>query len=53
MKLTTHLRLEPKLRMRGVIPPFPQYVFMTCLIKQRILFMAWDLIKHGATLPVF
>jgi hypothetical protein len=28
MKLTTHLHLVPKSRMRGAIPPLPQYAFM-------------------------
>jgi len=28
--LTTHLDLEPGLRMGGVTPPLPLYVFMTC-----------------------
>jgi hypothetical protein len=27
VKLTTHLHLMPRLRMRGTIPPLPQYVF--------------------------
>jgi hypothetical protein len=35
VKLTTHLHLVPRSRMRGVIPPLPQYVFM-----------AWCLVKH-------
>lgn len=33
MKLTTHLYLEPKLRMSGGIPSLPLYVFMTWLQK--------------------
>jgi hypothetical protein len=28
VKLTTHLHIMPRLRMRGAIPPLPQYVFM-------------------------
>jgi hypothetical protein len=28
MKLTIHLHLVPRLRMRGAIPPLPQYAFM-------------------------
>jgi len=28
VKLTIHLHLVPKSRMRGAIPPLPQYVFM-------------------------
>jgi len=28
VKLTTHLHLEPKLKMRGATLPLPQYVFM-------------------------
>jgi hypothetical protein len=36
MKLTTHLHLVPRSRMRGSIPPLPQYVFMEwCLVKHR------------------
>jgi hypothetical protein len=35
VKLTTHLHLVPRSRMRGAIPPFLQYVFM-----------AWYLVKH-------
>jgi len=37
MKLTTHLHLVPRLRMRGALHPLLQYVFMArCLIKQEI-----------------
>jgi hypothetical protein len=37
MKLTTHLHLIPRLRMRGAIPPLLQHVFMAlCLIKRQI-----------------
>jgi len=33
VKLTTHLLIVPRLRMRGAIPPLPQYVFMAwCLV---------------------
>jgi hypothetical protein len=36
MKLTTHLHLLPRSRMREAIPLLPQYVFMTwCLVKHR------------------
>jgi hypothetical protein len=36
VKLSTHLDLMPRLRMRGAIPPLPQYVFMAwCLVKHR------------------
>jgi hypothetical protein len=35
VKLTTHLHLVPRSRMRGTIPPLPQYVFM-----------AWRLVQH-------
>jgi hypothetical protein len=36
VKLTTHLHLVPKSRMRGAIHPLPQYVFMVwCLVKHR------------------
>jgi len=35
VKLTTHLHLVPKLRMRGGLCPLLQYVYMVwCLIKQ-------------------
>jgi hypothetical protein len=34
VKLTTHLLLMLKLRMRGAIPPLLQYFIATCLIKQ-------------------
>jgi hypothetical protein len=35
-KLTTHLHLVPRSRMRGATPPLPQYVFMAwCLVKHR------------------
>jgi hypothetical protein len=35
VKLTTHLPLVPRLRMRELYPPLPQYVFVAlCLIKQ-------------------
>jgi hypothetical protein len=34
VKLTTHLHLVPRSRMRGAIPPFPQYAFMAwCSVK--------------------
>jgi hypothetical protein len=34
VKLTTHLHLVPRSRMRGAIPPFPQYAFMAwCWVK--------------------
>jgi hypothetical protein len=36
VKLTTHLHVMPRSRMRGAIPPLPQYVFM-----------AWCLVKHS------
>jgi hypothetical protein len=37
VKLTTHLHLVPRLRMRGTITPFSQYVLVAWyLIKQRI-----------------
>jgi hypothetical protein len=36
VKLTTHLHLVPRSRMRGGIPPLPRYVFMAwCLVKHR------------------
>jgi hypothetical protein len=37
MKLTTHIHLVLKLRMRGAIPLLPLYIFMAwCLVKFRI-----------------
>jgi hypothetical protein len=37
VKLTTHLHLVPRLRMREAIPPLPSYVFVArCLNKQRL-----------------
>jgi hypothetical protein len=39
--VTIHLHLVIRLRMRGAIPPFPQYELMAwCLINQKILFHA-------------
>jgi hypothetical protein len=36
VKRNIHLNLQPRFRMRGAIPPLPQYVFMAwCLIKHR------------------
>jgi hypothetical protein len=36
VKLTTHLHLVPRSRMRGAIPPLPQYAFMArCFVKHR------------------
>jgi hypothetical protein len=36
VKLTTHLHLVPRLRMRGAVPPLFLYVFMVCcLVKHR------------------
>jgi hypothetical protein len=35
VKLTTHLHLVPRSRMRGAIPPLPQYAFMAwCSVKK-------------------
>jgi len=38
VKLTVHIHLLPRLRLRGTIPPFPQHVFM-----------AWRLVKPRDT----
>jgi hypothetical protein len=36
VKLTTHLHIVPRSRMREAIPPLPQYVSMAwCLVKHR------------------
>jgi len=36
MKLTTHIHLVPGSRMRGAIPPLPQYAFMAwCSVKKK------------------
>jgi len=36
VKLTTHFHLVPRSRMRGAIPPLPQYVFMVwCSVKKK------------------
>jgi hypothetical protein len=36
VKLTTHLHLVPSSRMRGAIPPLPQYIFMLwCLVTHK------------------
>jgi hypothetical protein len=36
VKLPTHLHLVPRSRMRGAIPPLPQYAFMVwCLVKHK------------------
>jgi hypothetical protein len=36
VKLTTHIHLVLEWRMRGAIPPLPQYIFMEwCLVKHR------------------
>jgi hypothetical protein len=36
VKLTTHFHLVPRSRMRGDIPPVPQYVFLAwCLVQHR------------------
>jgi len=43
VKLTTHLHLRPRSRMRGAIHPLPRYAFM-----------AWCLVKStGTTLPFY
>jgi len=35
VKLTTHLHLVPGSRMRGAVPSFPQYAFVTwCWVKK-------------------
>jgi hypothetical protein len=47
MKLTTHLHLVPRSGKRGAVPALSQYVSMAwCLIKQRIVFVAWYLFKY-------
>jgi hypothetical protein len=47
VKLTTHLHLEPRSRMRGAIPPLPQNVFMAwCLVKHRDNFTILLLLAH-------
>jgi hypothetical protein len=46
VKLTTHLHLVPRFKMRGAIPPFLQYVFMACCLIKRYIFIAWCLVKH-------
>jgi hypothetical protein len=38
VNLTTRLHLVPRLRMRGAVPPLPQYVFMEWCLKQEIRF---------------
>jgi len=39
VNLTTHLRLVRRSRIRGVIPPLPQYVLMAlCLVKHKPYF---------------
>jgi hypothetical protein len=36
VRLTTHLHLVPRSRMRGAIPPIPRYVFMVwCSVKKK------------------
>jgi hypothetical protein len=40
VKLTAHLHLVPRLRMRGAIPALPQFVFM-----------AWRLVKRRDNSP--
>jgi hypothetical protein len=36
VRLTTHLHLVPRLRIRGAIPPLTQYVSLAwCLVKHR------------------
>jgi len=42
VKLTTHLHLVPRSRLRVNVPPLPQYVFMV-----------WYLIKHRENLTFF
>jgi hypothetical protein len=38
VKLTTHLHLVQRSRMRGAKPPLPQYIFMAwCIVKHRII----------------
>jgi hypothetical protein len=36
---TTHLHLFPKLKMRGDIPPLPQYAFMARCLSKGYVFM--------------
>jgi len=40
--LNTHFHLVPRLKMRGAMPPLPQYIFM-----------AWYLVKHRDNFTFF
>jgi hypothetical protein len=47
-KLTSYIRLVPRLRKNDAVPPLLQYVFMACdFIKQWVyIFRTWNLVKH-------
>jgi hypothetical protein len=52
VKLTTHLLLVPRSRMRGTIPPLTQYVYIAwCLVKHRDNFTFYLYIM--STIPPF
>jgi hypothetical protein len=47
VKLTTHLHLVPKLRIRGAIPPFPHVSsWRGAHFSTGYVFVAWYLVKH-------
>jgi hypothetical protein len=42
VKLTTYFHLVPRIRMRGAIPPLPEYVFTAwCLVRYLYLYNAY------------
>jgi len=45
VKLTTHLRLMPRLKMRETIPPLPPYVFIAWCLSNGYVFKAYYLVK--------
>jgi hypothetical protein len=53
VKLTTHLHLVPRSRMRGAIPSLPQCAFIEWCLSKRYVFMARRLVKDGETFTSF
>jgi len=46
VKLTTHIYIQPRLRMRGAIPPLPHTSSWCSALLSTGVFTAWCLVKH-------
>jgi len=53
MKLTTHLHLAKRLRMHGVIPPLPQYIFMVWYLTKQCICLHVMVLSQAQGQPYF